>query len=96
MNVRFGLATVLFVALATACSACSKTETSTSADAAPVAVSTSSAVASAPAHDASSAAPVTAESDPLPSHSDAASKVRGEITKNNYRAELDKVEKEIE
>lgn len=93
MNVRIGFATVLVLALATACS---KSETATSADAAPVTVSTASPHASASASAATSAPPVTAESDPLPTHSDAASKVRGEINKANYKAELDKIEKETE
>jgi hypothetical protein len=80
--------------------ACSRTETATSADAAPMAVATPSAMASASATPAASAAasaaPVTAESDPLPTHSDAASKVRADISKANYKTELDKIEKEIE
>jgi hypothetical protein len=92
VNVRIGFATVFFLALATACS---KTEPG-SADAAPVTAAAPSAAASASASAASSAAPVTAESDPLPSHSDAAAKVRGDISKANYKAELDKIEKEIE
>ena len=55
-----------------------------------------SGMASAMASGAPSAAPATAANDPLPSHSDVAKKVRGEITKQNYKAELDKLEKEIE
>ncbi|GAC1351268.1 MAG: hypothetical protein NVS3B20_19910 [Polyangiales bacterium] len=45
--------------------------------------------------EAMSAAPATAANDPLPSHSDVAKKVRGEVTKQNYKTELDKLEKEI-
>jgi hypothetical protein len=55
-----------------------------------------SAMASAMASAAASAAPATAANDPLPTHSDVAKQVRTEITKANYKAELDKVEKEIE
>lgn len=76
--------------------ACSRTETATSADAAPMTVSTASAMASASASAVASAAMATAENDPLPTHSDAAGKVRGEISKANYKTELDKIEKEIE
>jgi hypothetical protein len=98
VNVRIGFAAVLLLALATACS---KTETAPTADAAPAAASAPSAMASASASAAPSAAPATAapataESDPLPTHSEAASKVRGDISKANYKAELDKIEKEIE
>ena len=56
----------------------------------------SAAVASASASAAPSAEPATAANDPLPSHRDVAKKVRGEVTKQNYKAELDKLEKEIE
>ncbi len=55
-----------------------------------------SATASAMASAAASAAPATAANDPLPPHSDVAKQVRTEITKANYKAELDKLEKEIE
>ena len=89
MNVRFFMASILLFGLATACN---KTDSTMAADAAPVAVSTPSASASSSA----SAARVTAESDPLPTHAEAASKVRGEISKTNYKTELDKIEKEIE
>lgn len=58
--------------------------------------SASPAMTAASASDAASAEPATAANDPLPSHSDVAKKVRGEITKQNYKAELDRLEKEIE
>lgn len=46
----------------------------------------------------STATPTTAmtadgKSDPLPSHADVAKTVRGEVTKANYKTELDKLEK---
>jgi hypothetical protein len=54
------------------------------------------AAASAAANAAATSPPATADNDPLPSHSEAARKVRGEVTKANYKTELDKIEKEIE
>lgn len=54
------------------------------------------AMASAMASAAASAAPATSENDPLPTHADVAKQVRSEITKANYKTELDKLEKEIE
>lgn len=91
MNIRIHVAAVLVVLFATACS---KTDATMAADAAPLSVTPSITVdasASAAAADA-----VTAESDPLPNHFEAAGKVRAEIGKSNYRAELDRIEKEIE
>jgi hypothetical protein len=66
------------------------------ASASSMASASGSAMASAMASAAASAAPVTAANDPLPSHSDVAKQVRTEITKANYKTELDKLEKEIE
>ena len=56
------------------------------------------AMASATASAAASGAAATAtiENDPLPTHSDVAKQVRAEITKANYKTELDKLEKEID
>ncbi len=69
---------------------------STHASASASAASTNAAASSSAASAAPSAAPATAANDPLPSHSDVAKKVRGEITKQNYKTELDKLEKEIQ
>ena len=63
-----------------------------SASAAPSSVSASASSSAA----ASALPPATAENDPLPAHSDAAKKVRADISKDNYKTELDKIEKEIE
>ena len=68
---------------------------------APLGATASAAMASASASASSSAVtaaqpPATAENDPLPAHSDAAKKVRADISKENYKTELDKIEKEIE
>lgn len=68
--------------------ACTPKETTTSQTDA-----TASAVTSATAPAASSAPAANAQNDPLPSHGDVAKQVRGEITKDNYKAELDKLEK---
>lgn len=61
--------------------------------AAPSASFTSPAVATA---SAPSAEPVATVADTLPSHADVAKQVRAEIGKQNYKTELDKLEKELE
>lgn len=77
--------------------ACTPKETTSTADAGAPMASTSG-VTMASSMPAPSGAPtmVTAAEDPLPSHSEVAKKVRGEITKQNYKTELDKLEKEVD
>jgi hypothetical protein len=95
------LSKILALATLLAAAACTPKDQPAMGDAmaassAPAMASASSATAAASASAASSAVPATAANDPLPSHADVAKKVRGEVTKQNYKAELDKLEKEIE
>lgn len=87
--------TVLMLAcLALGLGACTPKETTSSSEAGSSMAATSASSMSAP-----SGAPTmatTATDDPLPSHSEVAKKVRGEITKQNYKTELDKLEKEAD
>ncbi len=83
------------IILALSLAACSK-ENAGAADSGPSRPDAASASASASAAPSATTAPATAENDPLPSHSDVAKKVRGEINKQNYKSELDKLEKEID
>jgi hypothetical protein len=80
--------------------ACTPKETTSASDAGSAASSTAAASASsgaaASAVAAASAAPATLANDPLPTHGDVAKKVRDEITKANYKTELDKIEKEAD
>jgi hypothetical protein len=81
----------LLALLVTAACTPKESASNSTADAAPTTSAT--AVASATASAAPSAAPATADNDPLPSHGDVAKTVRGEITKQNYKTELEKLEK---
>ena len=90
MNARRATWALVF-ALAAACTPKDE-KASSSSDAA---AATATAVGSAmPSAGASAEVPATAENDPLPSHKDAAKTVRGEITKANYKAKLEQLEKE--
>ncbi|WP_394842087.1 hypothetical protein LZC95_34045 [Pendulispora brunnea] len=90
----FGAAAIA-LAIAASIAGCTpkeKTEAAAEAGVATVASAPASAVASA----APSEPPATAENDPLPAHSEATKKARAEITKQNYKSELEKLEKEID
>jgi len=84
---------VLFVGMAAA--ACTPKDKADGADGAAANASAVASTAPVPSATASTV-PATAENDPLPSHSDVAKKVRKEINKQNYKSELDKLEKEID
>jgi hypothetical protein len=73
-----------------ALAACTPKETTSSTQDAAVATPSASVAASA---SASAAPAANADNDPLPSHSDVAKQVRTEITKDNYKAKLDEIEK---
>ena len=98
MSIRIYASMALLLAVA----GCTPKETAgTDGGSAPLGATASAAPASVSAGASSSAAtaaqpPATAENDPLPAHSDAAKKVRADISKDNYKTELDKIEKEIE
>ena len=75
--------------------ACTPNETASSSEAGSI----GSAMTSASTMPAPSGVPTmttASADDPLPSHKEVARKVRGEITKQNYKAELDKLEKEVD
>ena len=76
-----------------AIAACSKTEAPVQGSP-PAAIPSSAPASSAPAQ-ASKPVPATAANDPLPAHTEAARAAAEEITKANYKSELDKIEKEI-
>lgn len=94
MSIRTYASIAALLALA----GCTPTETAAmDGGSAPLGASASVAPASLSASAAASAhPPATAENDPLPTHSDSARKVRADISKQNYKTELDKIEKEIE
>lgn len=75
-----------------ALAACTPKETTSSTQDAAVATPSASVAATASAS-ASAAPAANADNDPLPSHSDVAKQVRTEITKDNYKAKLDEIEK---
>ena len=79
------LALTLGLTLLAACE--DKNATSMSSSGAVSATATPSMTAAPPAMTANAA------TDPLPSHADVAATVRTEVTKQNYKAELDKLEK---
>lgn len=93
MNTRHTLlgAVLLLVGVA----ACDKHDPpSASSSGATAAASTSAALTASAAPSAAPATTTaTAEGDPLPSHADVAKTVRSEVTKQNYKTELEKLEK---
>ncbi|WP_394831433.1 hypothetical protein LVJ94_33465 [Pendulispora rubella] len=94
MSFGFNVAAFMALGMAVGVAACTPKEKTEGAEAgiATVASAQAPAVASA----APSEPPATAENDPLPAHSEATKKARAEITKQNYKSELDKLEKEID
>jgi hypothetical protein len=101
MSTKIKLTSLLVVlACASFALACTPKETASASDAGAAASSTAaasaSASASASAVAAASATPATLANDPLPTHGDVAKKARDEITKANYKTELDKIEKEAD
>ena len=102
---RHRLTTLALVLTLAAVSACTPKDTAATADAhastsastptTTLSATTASATTATTAGATASASSATGP-DPLPGHGDVAKKVRGEVTKQNYKAELDKLEKEPE